>query len=121
GQSASVPRRPADSALQALKAAKLPLTHTFIRYFGDAFLEALQAELSVAKFMSGFETSMASHRCGHHEVALQFGNARTHLPGVLLTQRLDPSTPAHKSSCQHPISHAKLCHRDSNFRQAETP
>ncbi|WP_284283989.1 hypothetical protein, partial [Mesorhizobium amorphae] len=41
GQSASVPRRPADSALQALKAAKLPLTHTFIRYFGDAFLEAL--------------------------------------------------------------------------------
>ncbi|WP_292406431.1 hypothetical protein [Mesorhizobium sp.] len=58
--------------------------------------------------MSGFETSMASLRCGRYEVALQFRNARTHLPSLVLTQRLDPSTPAHRSSCQHPKSHAGL-------------
>ncbi|WP_292520219.1 hypothetical protein [Mesorhizobium sp.] len=58
--------------------------------------------------MSGFETSMASLRCGGYEVALQFRNARTHLPSLVLTQRLDPSTPAHRSSCQYPKSHAGL-------------
>ncbi|WP_287068630.1 hypothetical protein [Mesorhizobium sp.] len=82
---------------------------------GDAFLETRQAGLRIAKFMSGFETSMASLRCGRYEVALQFRNARTHLPSLVLTQRLDPSTPAHRSSCQQ-----KPCgfiHRDLNFRQ----
>ncbi|UVK48546.1 hypothetical protein BPNPMPFG_007936 (plasmid) [Mesorhizobium sp. AR07] len=58
--------------------------------------------------MSGFETSMAPLWCGRHEVALQFRNARTHLPSVVLTQCLDPSTPAHRSSCQYPKSHADL-------------
>lgn len=80
----------------------------FLRYFGDAFLETRQAKLRIAKFMSGFETSMASLRCGRYEVALQFRNARKHLPSLVLTQRLDPSTPAHRSSCQHPKSHAGL-------------
>ncbi|WP_258599979.1 hypothetical protein [Mesorhizobium sp. AR10] len=42
----------------------------------------------MAKFMSGFETSMAPHWCGHHEVALQFGYARTHLSSLVLTRRL---------------------------------
>ncbi|OWK19858.1 hypothetical protein AJ88_38060 [Mesorhizobium amorphae CCBAU 01583] len=59
-------------------------------------------ELRIAKFMTGFETSMAPHWYGPHEVALQFGYARTHLPSLVLTQRSDPSTPAHRSSCQHP-------------------
>ncbi len=99
---------------------KLQLTPTFLRYFGDAFLETLQAGLRIAKFMSGFETSMAPHGCAHHEVALQFGYARTHLPSLVLKQRFDPSTPAHRSSCQHPKSHVGLCQRDPNFRQAET-
>lgn len=51
---------PADqpTAWQRLRAAKLALTATFLRYFSDAFLETLQAALRIAKFMSGFETPM---------------------------------------------------------------
>ncbi|ESZ07446.1 hypothetical protein X735_30815 [Mesorhizobium sp. L2C085B000] len=70
---------PADqpTAWQRLRAAKLALTATFLRYFSGAFLETLQAALRIAKFMSGFETPMAPLRCNRHEIALQFGNART--------------------------------------------
>lgn len=93
---------PTQSHQGRLRAAKLPLTRAFLRYSGDAFLQAFEAELRIAEFMSGFETSMAPLWCGRHEVALQFRNARTHLPSVVLTQRLDPIPPAHQSSCQHP-------------------
>ncbi|AMY00709.1 hypothetical protein A4R29_15300 [Mesorhizobium ciceri biovar biserrulae] len=61
----------------------------------DAFFELLQAELRPAKFMAGFETSMASQRCGRHELELQFGNARAHLSSVVLAQRSNQSTSTH--------------------------
>lgn len=54
---------------------KLPLTRTFPRYSGDAFLKALKAELRIAKLKSDIQTSMASLRCDRNEVALQFRNA----------------------------------------------
>ncbi|ESY33177.1 hypothetical protein X747_30715 [Mesorhizobium sp. LNJC384A00] len=81
------------------------LTATFLRYFSDAFLETLQAALRIAKFMSGFETPMAPLRCDRHEIALQFGNARTQ-PAEPLPDAIYPSTPANRSSWQHPKSYA---------------
>lgn len=72
---------PADqpTAWQKLRAAKLALTATFLRYFSDAFLDTLQAALRIAKFMSGFETPMAPLRCNRQEIALRIG-----LPGNTL-------------------------------------
>ncbi len=63
---------------------------TFLRYCGDAFLETLQAGFRNTKFIPGVETSMAPLWCGLNEVSLKFGNVRTHLSGIVLTQRLDP-------------------------------
>ena len=91
-----------------------------LRYLGDAFLETLQAELCIAKFVSGFKPPMTSLRCGRHQVALQFGNARTHLPGLVLAQRLDPSTPTHRSSRQNPHKACpESCQGNPNFSQAQ--
>lgn len=80
----------------------------FLRYCGDAYLETLQAGFRNTKFIPGVETSMAPLWCGRNEVSLKFGNVRTHLSGIVLTQRLDPSTPAHQSSYQHPESPARV-------------
>ncbi|MBT1159507.1 hypothetical protein J1C56_28525 [Aminobacter anthyllidis] len=92
------------------RSGELPLTSTFLRYSGDAFLETLQAELRNTKFIPGVETSMASLRCGRHEVALQFRNARTHLPGIVLTQPLPASYATETLICGKP-KHSKF-----NFR-----
>ncbi|MER8848813.1 hypothetical protein [Mesorhizobium australicum] len=99
---------PADqpTAWQRLRAAKLALTATFLRYFSDAFLKTLQAALRIAKFMSGFETPMAPLRCNRHVIALQFGNARTQPADPLPDAMHYPSTPANRSSWQHPKSYA---------------
>ncbi|WP_190234211.1 hypothetical protein [Mesorhizobium sp. M4A.F.Ca.ET.050.02.1.1] len=93
---------------QGWEPAKLPLSPRALRYLADAFFELLQAELRLAKFMAGFETSMASQRRGRHEVALQFGNARAHLSSVVLAQRSNQSTSKHSSSLHHPKSLAGL-------------
>lgn len=82
-------------------------TFGLFRDFGDAFLKTLQAELRVAKLVSGFMPPVSPLRRRCHQVALQLGYARTHLPSFVLPQCLDPTTPAHLLYCKQPFD--KCC------------
>lgn len=69
----------------------------------DAFFKQLKAELGIAQFVAGvlLQLTASGRRC-HCEVSFEFGDARTHLPRLVLTQRLYPAPPAHPSSRNSP-------------------
>ena len=84
----------------------------------DAFFKQLKAELGIAQFVPGFMSLLTApgRRCDR-EVSFEFGDARAHLPCLVLTQRLYPAPPAHPSSRKHPKTGGFPCQKDANFRQ----
>jgi hypothetical protein len=69
----------------------------------DALLKALEAELGVAQLVPCFMSLLtALGRGRRRQVSFKFSDARTHLPRLILTQRLYPAPPAHLSSRNTP-------------------
>jgi hypothetical protein len=55
-------------------------------HYRDAFLKALKAELGVAQFVPSFLSLLtAPGRRRRRQVFLEFSDARTHLPRLVLT------------------------------------
>jgi hypothetical protein len=66
---------------------------------GDALLEPLQAEFRVAQFVTCFVPMLAATGgCTGRQSSFQLGDARPHLPRLILAQCLYPVPPAHLPS-----------------------